>query len=164
LTFIIQKLALSPFIKIEEIMSETKQTDTPKIDLSEVSQELRQVIEFDEIPEEMHSMVVSIHEVSEEVVHESWDSLPQSAQNILDNFEQFHALISVSQAFTGMNVMEEFPTLNLPKDMTEKEKEEYRAQLLDQALHNCVKDMMKQIKKARRDPILKRDFTDVFSK
>jgi hypothetical protein len=60
--------------------------------------------------------------------------------------------------------MEEFPTLNLPEGMTDEQKEEYRAQLLDQVLHNCVKDMVKQIKKARRDPILKRDFTDVFAK
>lgn len=109
-------------------------------------------------------MVTSIHEVSEEAVREAWDSLPASAQNVLDNFEQFHALISVSQAFAGLNVMEEFPTLNLPKEMTEQDKEEYRAQLLDQVLHSCVKDMVKQIKKARRDAILKRDFKEVFQK
>jgi hypothetical protein len=48
--------------------------------------------------------------------------------------------------------------------MTDEEKEEYRAQLLDQVLHNCVKDMVKQIKKARRDAILKRDFKEVFTK
>lgn len=112
-------------------MSESEQTAETKIDLTKVSQELRQVIEFEEIPEAMHNMIVSIHEVSEEVVREAWDKLPKSAQNILDNFEQFHALISVSQAFAGMSVMEEFPTLNLPKDMTEEDKEEYRAELLD---------------------------------
>ncbi|RBM32719.1 DUF3069 domain-containing protein [Vibrio tarriae] len=145
-------------------MSETNQTETPKVDLESISPELRQVLEFDQVPETMFHMVTSIHEVSEEVVREAWDSLPASAQNILDNFEQFHALISVSQAFAGLNVMEEFPTLNLPKEMSEEDKDAYRAQLLDQVLHNCVKDMVKQIKKARRDPILKRDFKDVFAK
>ncbi|MCD6668754.1 DUF3069 domain-containing protein [Vibrio cholerae] len=145
-------------------MSETNQTETPKVDLESISPELRQVLEFDQVPEAMFQMVTSIHEVSEEVVREAWDSLPASAQNILDNFEQFHALISVSQAFAGLNVMEEFPTLNLPKEMSEEDKDAYRAQLLDQVLHNCVKDMVKQIKKARRDPILKRDFKDVFAK
>ncbi|EKF9799233.1 DUF3069 domain-containing protein [Vibrio cholerae] len=145
-------------------MSETNQTETPKVDLESISPELRQVLEFDQVPEAMFHMVASIHEVSEEVVREAWDSLPASAQNILDNFEQFHALISVSQAFAGLNVMEEFPTLNLPKEMSEEDKDAYRAQLLDQVLHNCVKDMVKQIKKARRDPILKRDFKDVFAK
>ncbi len=145
-------------------MSEVKQTEQPVVDLEAISPELRQVIEFDQVPQEMHYMVVSIHEVSEEAVRESWNSLPASAQNVLDNFEQFHALISVSQAFAGVNVMEEFPTLNLPKEMTDQDKEEYRAELLDQVLHNCVKDMVKQIKKARRDPILKRDFKDVFAK
>lgn len=145
-------------------MSDVNQTEQPKVDLATVSAELRQVIEFDEVPEEMHYMVTSIHEVSEEAVREAWDELPKSAQNVLDNFEQFHALISVSQAFAGVNLMEEFPTLDLPKDMTDEQKEEYRAQLLDQVLSNCVKDMFKQMKKARRDPILKRDFTDVFAK
>lgn len=145
-------------------MSDVNPTEQTKVDLAEVSAELRQVIQFDEVPEAMHYMVTSIHEVSEEAVREAWNELPNSAQNVLDNFEQFHALISVSQAFAGINVMEEFPTLNLPKEISEQDKEEYRTQLLDQVLHNCVKDMVKQIKKARRDPILKRDFTDVFAK
>ena len=148
----------------KSFMSETTQTEAPIISLDAISPELRQVIEFDQVPEQMYSMVASIHEVSEEVVREAWNGLPASAQNILDNFEQFHALISVSQAFAAINVMEEFPTLKLPKEMTEQDKEEYRAQLLDQVLHNCVKDMVKQIKKARRDPILKRDFKEVFQK
>ena len=145
-------------------MSDTNQNETPAVDLDALSAELRQVIEFEEVPQEMHFMIQSIHEVSEEAVRESWDSLPGSAQNILDNFEQFHALISVSQAFAGLSVMEEFPTLDLPKDMSEEDKENYRAQMLDDVLFNCVKDMLKQLKKARRDPILKRDFREVFSK
>ncbi len=143
-------------------MSDTNNNEQQTVDLSTLSPELRQVIEFDQVPEEMFTMVASIHEVSEEAVRESWDELPKSAQNVLDNFEQFHALISVSQAFAGINVMEEFPTLDLPKDMSEEDKEEYRAQLLDQVLYNCVKDMVKQLKKARRDAILKRDFKEVF--
>jgi hypothetical protein len=60
--------------------------------------------------------------------------------------------------------MEEFPSLELPKDMTEEAQDAYRAELLDKVLYNCVKDMVKQIKKARRDVILKRDFTDVFAR
>ncbi len=145
-------------------MSENQNNEQKVIDLSTVSPELKKVIEFDEVPEAMYEMVTSIHEVSEEAVRDAWDTLPGSAQNVLDNFEQFHALISVSQSFAGVNLMEEFPTLNLPEGMTDEEKEEYRAQLLDQVLHNCVKDMVKQIKKARRDPILKRDFKEVFEK
>ena len=143
-------------------MSDATNNEVQEVDLTTISPELRQVIEFDEVPKEMHNMVTSIHEVSEEAVRETWSSLPASAQNVLDNFEQFHALISVSQAFAGVNMMEEFPTLKLPEDMSDEGKEEYRAQLLDQILHNCVKDMAKQIKKARRDAILKRDFKEVF--
>lgn len=144
--------------------TEEQNSSSSFIDLSTVSAELRKVIEFDEVPEEMLNMVVSIHEVSEEAVREAWNSMPASAQNVLDNFEQFHALISVSQAFAGINFMEEFKTLDLPKDMNEQEQEDYRTQLLDQVLYNCVKDMVKQTKKARRDPILKRDFVEVFEK
>ncbi|SON53334.1 DUF3069 domain-containing protein [Vibrio tapetis] len=145
-------------------MSEEIQETEQKVDLDTVSPELKKVIEFDQVPEAMYYMVTSIHEVSEEAVREAWDSMPASAQNVLDNFEQFHALISVSQAFAGVNVMEEFPKLNLPEDMSDEEKEAYRTQLLDQTLHNCVKDMAKQMKKARRDAILKRDFKEVFAK
>ncbi|MDN3611671.1 DUF3069 domain-containing protein [Vibrio ostreicida] len=145
-------------------MSDTNSTEQPQVDLSTISAELRQVIEFDDIPDGMHYMITSIHEVSEEAVREAWSELPNSAQNVLDNFEQFHALVSVSQAFAGISVMEEFPTLKLPEEMDEQQQEAYRAQLLDQVLQNSVKDMVKQIKKARRDPILKRDFTDVFTR
>ncbi|EJE8672830.1 DUF3069 domain-containing protein [Vibrio parahaemolyticus] len=145
-------------------MSEATNNESKKIDLETISPELRKVIEFDEVPEQMFEMVTSIHEVSEEAVRASWDEMPASAQNILDNFEQFHALVSVGQAFAGINVMEEFPTLNLPENMTDEDKEEYRSQLLDNVLHNCVKDMVKQLKKARRDPILKLEFKEVFAK
>lgn len=145
-------------------MSDATNTEQPKVDLETISPELRKVMEFDQVPEAMYFMVTSIHEVSEDAVRDAWDTLPASAQNVLDSFEQFHALISVSQGFAGINVMEEFPTLKLPEDMTDEAKDEYRAELLDQVLHNCVKDMVKQIKKARRDPILKRDFKEVFVK
>ncbi len=60
--------------------------------------------------------------------------------------------------------MEEFTTMDFPADMTDEEKEDYRAQLLDKVLSNCIRDMVKQIKKARRDAILKRDFKEVFEK
>ncbi|MCL9776322.1 MULTISPECIES: DUF3069 domain-containing protein [Vibrio] len=145
-------------------MSDTQNTETTTVDLTTISPELRKVIEFDEVPEALHNMIVSIHEVTEEAVREAWDSLPGSAQNILDNFEQFHGLISVSQGFAGVNTMEEFASMDLPKDMSDEEKEDYRANLIDKVLHNCIKDMVKQIKKARRDPILKREFKEVFEK
>jgi hypothetical protein len=143
--------------------SDQIENEVPEVDLDKLSPELRQVMEFDDVPEGMIPMVVSLHEISEEVVRESWDALPKSAQNILDNFEQFHALISVSQAFAGVNVMQEL-TAAPQQNMDEAAQQEYQAQILDKVLVNCVKDMIKQIKKARRDPILKRDFTDVFAK
>ncbi|MGX9416721.1 DUF3069 domain-containing protein [Vibrio sp. RC27] len=139
------------------------ENQTTEVDLDTLSPELRQVIEFDEVSEDIIPMVASLHEISEEVVREAWDHLPGSAQNILDNFEQFHALISVSQGFAGVNVMQEL-AVNQPQDMDEDALNDYRAEILNKVLTNCVKDMVKQIKKARRDPILKRDFTEVFTR
>ncbi|GLT18635.1 hypothetical protein GCM10007938_24150 [Vibrio zhanjiangensis] len=144
-------------------MSEENQVQ-PSTDLSCVSQELRCVIEFDAVPEAMHPMVISIHEVSEDAVRQAWEELPASAQNILDNFEQFHALVSVSQAFAGLNAMEELQTKAFRESIANEDQESYQADVIEQVMHNCVKDMLKQIKKARRDPILKRDFTQVFAK
>lgn len=145
-------------------MSETQNNEVVTVDLDSISPELRKVIEFDAVPPEMHNMVVSIHEVAEDAVREYWDGLPASAQNILDSFEQFHALTSVSQAFAGVSTMEEINNMDMPVDMSDEEKEDYRARLLDQVLQNCIKDMVKQLKKARRDAILKRDFKEVFAK
>ena len=145
-------------------MSDVTPNEKKIVDLSTVSAELRQVIEFDGVPEAMYEMVVSIHEVSEEAVRGSWDELPKSAQNILDNFEQFHALVSLSQSYAGYDFMAEFENLDLPENMDEDAQAEYRSQLLDQVLHNCVKDLVKQIKKARRDPIMKRELAEIFKK
>ena len=149
-------------------MSEQQETNVAEesveaIDLSTFSPELRHLIEFEQVPEQAVPMVTSIHEVSEEAVRDVWDDLPASAQNILDNFEQFHALISVGQTFAAIDFMQEFETLKMRDDMSEEEQQEYRASLLDKVLQNCVKDMVKQLKKARRDPILKKDFTEIFA-
>ncbi|CAM3792575.1 DUF3069 domain-containing protein [Vibrio aquimaris] len=144
-------------------MSEDTQAP-PLIDLSTVSEELRRVIEFDKVPEQMHAMVASIHQASEDAVREAWSQLPASAQNILDSFEQFHALVSVSQAFAGLNVIEELQTQELSQTIASENKEAYQADIIEQVMHNCIKDMLKQVKKARRDPLLKREFTQVFAK
>lgn len=133
------------------------------VDLSTYSPELRHLIEFEQVPEQAIPMVTSIHDVSEEAVRDVWDELPASAQNILDNFEQFHALISVGQTFAAIDFMQEFETLKMPAGMDEEAQQEYRASLLDKVLQNCIKDMIKQLKKARRDPILKRDFMEIFA-
>ncbi|WP_105901548.1 DUF3069 domain-containing protein [Vibrio gangliei] len=133
------------------------------VDLSTYSPELRHLIEFEQVPEQAIPMVTSIHDVSEEAVRDVWDELPASAQNILDNFEQFHALISVGQTFAAIDFMQEFETLQMPAGMDEEAQQEYRASLLDKVLQNCIKDMIKQLKKARRDPILKRDFMEIFA-
>ena len=145
-------------------MSEVENTKKEVIDLATISPELKKVIEFESVPEEMWHMLVSVHEVAESAVRESWDEMPGSAQQVLDNFEQFHALVSLSQSYAGYDFMSEFESIELPENMDDEAKSEYRSQLLDQVLHNCVKDLTKQIKKARRDPIMRRELADIFKK
>ncbi len=143
-------------------VSDTIQSD---VDVNTLSPELRKVIEFEKISEQpLINAIPLMHEISEQTVREAWDKLPASAQNILDSFEQFHALISVSQAFAAANTMASVQDVKLPESMSEQEQQQYRMQLMDQVLHGCVKDMVKQLKTARRDPILKRDFDSVFKK
>lgn len=144
-------------------MSEPIQNENTEVDLESVSPELRHIIAFEEVPKEMHLMVVSIHDASEGVVREEWDALPASAQNVLDNFEQFHALITISQAFASVNTIEEFSTMEMPSQLDQSQQENYKADILDQVLKSCIKDMVKQLKKARRDAILKRDFRSTFN-
>ncbi|WP_087020075.1 DUF3069 domain-containing protein [Thaumasiovibrio subtropicus] len=132
--------------------------------LEEASPELKQVISFEKVPEEMLPMVLGVYQASEESVREAWDSMPASAQNVLDNFEQFHALVALSQSYVGLDFMEEFKTTQLPENMPEEEQELYKARLLDDVLHTAVKDLIKQIKKARLKPNMKREIRAIFDK
>ncbi len=133
--------------------------------LEDATPELKMVIEFDQVPEGMHDMLISMHQISLDAVHQAWSQLPASAQNVVDNFEQFHALITVSQGFAGVSLLEELETAPQMQQITDEEaKNDYRAQVLDDLLGRCVKDMVKQVKKARRDPILKAEFQEVFKR
>ncbi len=138
--------------------------ETAGLTLEEVSPELRQVIAFESVPEEMLPMVLGVYQASEESVREAWDSMPASAQNVLDNFEQFHALVSISQSYVGLDFMEEFRGTELPDTMSDEEKENYKATLLDNVLHTAIKDLIKQIKKARLKPNMKREIRTIFEK
>ncbi|MGF1715458.1 DUF3069 domain-containing protein [Photobacterium chitinilyticum] len=144
--------------KEEQIVEEVTFT------LDDCSPELRQVIEFEEVPEELLGMLINVYKASEPTSHEAWNQLPASAQNVLDNFEQFHALIALSQSYSGVDFLGEMQESKKPDDMSEEEYTEYKAVMLDKVLHNCVKDMCKQLKKARRNPPMKREFLEIFKK
>lgn len=139
---------------------EIKQTETVKFE--ELSAELQQVIIHEEVPKELFGMLASVHEASEEIVKETWHKLPASAQNILDNFEQFHALVSLSQSYSGIDFLSETQDMKF-KDMDQQQTEDHKAMLLDNLLHNCVKDLAKQLKKARLKPAMKREFREMFA-
>lgn len=136
----------------------------PEVNLDQISPELKQVIEFEEVVDEALPMLVSIHEAAEESIREIFDEMPASAQNVLDNFEQFHALVSVGQTFAAIDFMQTFDKLDGVQNMSDEQRDAYRNELLDKILYTSVKDMVKQLKKARRDPILKKDFRQVFQK
>jgi hypothetical protein len=138
--------------------------ETVKLTIEDASPELKQVIEFDEVPEGMHDMLVAIHHASMASVQQSWEQLPNSAQNVVDNFEQFHALVTVGQGFAGVQLLEEFDSLPQTQDLSDEQKEASRAAMLNDVLERCLKDMVKQVKKARRDPILKSEFVEVFKR
>ncbi|MGF1726223.1 DUF3069 domain-containing protein [Photobacterium nomapromontoriensis] len=132
--------------------------------LDDCSPELHHVIKFEEVPEELHDMLINVYKASEPTSREAWNQLPASAQNVLDNFEQFHALIALSQCYSGIDFLGEMQETNKPSDMTDEEFTDYKAVTLDKVLHNCVKDMCKQLKKARQNPPMKREFQEIFQK
>jgi hypothetical protein len=140
-----------------------QEAEKKPLTLEECSPELRQVVAFEEVPEELIDMLVSIHELSEPAVRFSWDALPASAQNILDNFEQYHALVSVSQTYSGVDFLGEMQSADL-SHMEKEAAEEYKATMLDKILNDCVKEVGKQLKKARRHPPMKTAFQAIFKK
>ncbi|UJF17380.1 DUF3069 domain-containing protein [Vibrio sp. SS-MA-C1-2] len=144
-------------------MTESTENNQP-IDITTLAPELQQVIAYEQVPTEVLPMLVSVYEVSEPVLYQTWEALPRSAQNILDNFEQFHALAALSQSYAGIDCLSEFETLKLSEDMTDEAKEEYKAQLLDQILQSSIKDLCKQMKQARLKPLMKREFREIFEK
>ncbi|MEZ8140471.1 hypothetical protein A1OO_14140 [Enterovibrio norvegicus FF-33] len=144
-------------------MSEQATPTLETVNLEDLSAELQQVIKYEKVPVELFNMLASVHEASEDVVRETWNTMPASAQNILDNFEQFHALVSLSQSYAGIDFMTEAQDMKFD-DMTDEQTQDYKAGLLDKLLHNCVKDLAKQLKQARLKPVMKREFREIFTK
>ncbi|MCC4798715.1 hypothetical protein BCT30_20595 [Enterovibrio norvegicus] len=144
-------------------MSEQANEAVETVKLENLSAELQQVIKYEQVPAELYTMLASVHEAAEDVVREAWDALPASAQNILDNFEQFHALVSLSQSYAGIDFLQECQDLKFD-DMTQEQADDYKATLLDKLLFNCVKDLAKQLKQARMKPAMKREFREIFQK
>ncbi|MEZ9524198.1 DUF3069 domain-containing protein [Enterovibrio norvegicus] len=144
-------------------MSEQANEAVETVKLENLSAELQQVIKYEQVPAELYTMLASVHEAAEDVVREAWDALPASAQNILDNFEQFHALVSLSQSYAGIDFLQECQDLKFD-DMTQEQADDYKATLLDKLLFNCVKDLAKQLKQARMKPTMKREFREIFQK
>lgn len=139
-------------------MSDTSSTN---VSFDEFSPELQSVIRYENAPEAMYTMIASVHDAAEPSVREAWEKLPASAQNVLDSFDQFHALVAISQSYVGIDTLNALQNVKLD-DMSEDEQENYKAQVLDDVLKRCVKDLSKQLKQARLKPALKREFQSIF--
>ncbi|WBA10239.1 DUF3069 domain-containing protein [Salinivibrio kushneri] len=141
-------------------MSDSNQ---PSVSFDSFSPELQCVIRYEQAPEAMYTMIASVHDASSASVKEAWEKLPASAQNILDNYDQFHALVAISQSYAGIDALSELEKVDL-SDMSDEERDNYKAQILDDVLNSCVKDLSKQLKQARLKPGLKREFQAIFQK
>lgn len=134
-----------------------------QVNFESFSPELQCVIRYEQAPEAMYTMIASVHDASSASVKEAWEILPASAQNILDNYDQFHALVAISQSYAGIDALSELEKVDL-NDMSDEAKENYKAQVLNDVLSSCVKDLSKQLKQARLKPGLKREFQAIFQK
>ncbi|OOE88009.1 DUF3069 domain-containing protein [Salinivibrio sharmensis] len=141
-------------------MSDSNQ---PSVSFDSFSPELQCVIRYEQAPEAMYTMIASVHDASSASVKEAWEKLPASAQNILDNYDQFHALVAISQSYAGIDALSELEKVDL-SEMSDEERDNYKAQILDDVLSSCVKDLSKQLKQARLKPGLKREFQAIFQK
>lgn len=133
-----------------------------QIDLDTLSPELQKLIKYQDIDESLYLTLVTLHNETEELVREVWNTIPKSAQNILDNFEQFHALVSTSQCLAGIDFWHETQGMKID-GMSDEQTEEYKAALLDKVFHRCINELIKQMKKARLKPLMKREFNEMFA-
>ncbi|OOE85862.1 hypothetical protein BZG73_07125 [Salinivibrio siamensis] len=141
-------------------MSDSNQSP---VSFDSFSPELQCVIRYEQAPEAMYTMIASVHDASSASVKEAWEKLPASAQNILDNYDQFHALVAISQSYAGIDALSELEKVDL-SDMSDEGRDNYKAQILDDVLSSCVKGLSKQLKQARLKPGLKREFQAIFQK
>lgn len=144
-------------------MSEALTSQEAPLALCELPAELQQVIKHEKLEPSMNKMLFEIYQNTKEPVKEIWNALPQSAQNILDNFEQFLALASLSQAYTGIDFYSQVQDQQF-KGMTEEQTKEYKEKLLEELLFNSLKDLGKNLKKARLKPNMKREYREFFAK
>ncbi len=131
------------------------------VDLDTLSPELQKLIAYQDVDESLHFTLVTLHQETEALVREVWDSIPKSAQNVLDNFEQFHALVSISQCLAGVDFWHETQDMQI-NGMSDEQTQEYKLNLLDKVFHRCINELVKQLKKARLKPLMKREFNEMF--
>ncbi|TKB50482.1 DUF3069 domain-containing protein [Ferrimonas sediminicola] len=125
-------------------------TDTPNL-----APELQRIADFYQLETDAYDGLRSIHDAVEQPLRHDFDHLPASAQGVLGSFERLHA--SVSYNLLGATA----ETLRLTQEADLSE--EQRASHLESVLARGIKLMLKNVKAARRDPVLKRQLNEPFA-
>ncbi len=121
--------------------------------------ELMQVMNFMEVEEAQHEGLHSIYVALEAPLREAWEAQPESARNVMESFEQFHAVVTYTLAGPTAEL------LTMVKNNEEKGEESSEAQtdaMLQQLFSQGIKMMIKDLKKARRDAALRNEFLAPF--
>ncbi|USD35679.1 MULTISPECIES: DUF3069 domain-containing protein [Ferrimonas] len=125
-------------------------SDTPTL-----APELQTIADFYQLEPEGHAGLASIHEAIEAPLREDFERLPASAQNVMGSFEQLHASVT----YNLLGATAEALRMTQDADITEEQK----AGHLESVLGHGIKLMLKNLKAARRNPVLKRQLNAPFA-
>ncbi|WP_298444909.1 DUF3069 domain-containing protein [uncultured Ferrimonas sp.] len=140
----------------------TQSNDAP-IDINDLTPALQQLIAFEELGQPTIEALMAMYQSSADEISHAWQELPASAQKILADFEQFHALAAFCQCMVGITCVAEFNKAKLPDDMTDEQVQQYKTELMSDLTANAIKDLCKQMKQARRNPSLARELQEAFA-
>ncbi|TKB57414.1 DUF3069 domain-containing protein [Ferrimonas aestuarii] len=117
--------------------------------------ELKQIADFYELEVEAHPGLQSIFDAIEAPLREDFDALPASAQNVMGSFERLHASVT----YNLLGATAEALRMTQEADIDEEQK----ATHIESVLARGIKLMLKNIKAARRNPVLKRQLNAPFA-
>ncbi|MBY6185439.1 DUF3069 domain-containing protein [Marinobacter hydrocarbonoclasticus] len=120
--------------------------------------ELKQVLDFMGTPEAQHEAVLAVYNAVEGPLRAAWETQPQSAKNVLENFEQFQAVV----AFTLVGPTAELVTMVQQNQEGEERDDAQADAMMEQLLQQGIKMMIKDLKAARRNATLRNEFQAPF--
>ncbi|GAA4880912.1 DUF3069 domain-containing protein [Ferrimonas pelagia] len=126
----------------------------------QIPAELQQLISYMELEETQATGLMSIYQAIEAPLRENWDAQPQSARNVVESFEQFQAIVAYTMAGPTAEML-----AMVEKNAEGEERDEAQADaMLQQLFAQGIKMMIKDLKAARRDAVLRNEFLAPFRK